>query len=94
MKTRILLNGLLVLATMFPAFAMASEKIVKVKGMVCAFCAQGIEKKFKAQAGVEKVEVNLGKKIVKLQFTDGKELSNEKISAILKDSGYDADFGG
>lgn len=93
MKTKAMLSGLLALALLVPSLAMASEKTVKVKGMVCAFCAQGIEKKFKAESGVEKVEVNLGKKFVKLQFTDGKELSNEKISAILKDAGYDADFG-
>ena len=71
----------------------AGEELkVGVKGMVCAFCAQGIEKKFKAQDEVEKIDVSLEKKYVKLTFKDGKRLSNEKIKEILKDSGYDATF--
>ena len=70
------------------------ELTVGVKGMVCGFCAQGIEKKFKAQAEVEKVQVNLENKFVKLNFKEGQKLSNEKIIEILKDSGYEASFKG
>ena len=39
------------------AFAAESELKVGIKGMVCAFCAQGIEKKFKAQKEVDNVQV-------------------------------------
>ncbi len=71
----------------------AGEEIkVGVKGMVCAFCAQGIEKKFKAQSEVEKVDVSLENKFVKLTFKDGKRVSNETIVEILKDAGYEAVF--
>ncbi len=69
-----------------------SEVNVGVKGMVCAFCAQGIEKQFLAQKEVSKVEVSLENKIVKIKFKDGLTLSNEKISQILKDAGYEAVF--
>lgn len=69
-----------------------SEQTVGVKGMVCAFCAQGIEKKFKAQKEVESVQVSLEKKFVKLKYKDGQKLSNERIAEILKDAGYEADF--
>ena len=75
------------------AFA-GEEMKIGVKGMVCAFCAQGIEKKFKAQPEVEKVEVSLANKIVKLKLKDGKSLSKEKITELLKDSGYEANFEG
>ena len=68
------------------------EITVGVKGMVCAFCAQGIEKKFKALKEIEKVQVSLEKKFVKLKFKEGKKLSNDKIAEILKDAGYEADF--
>lgn len=64
------------------------ELTVGVKGMVCAFCAQGIEKSFKAQPEVEKVNVSLEKRFVRLTFKDGKRLSNDKIKEILKDAGY------
>lgn len=72
----------------------SSELTVGVKGMVCAFCAQGIEKKFKAQNEVSSVQVSLENKYVKLKFKDGQRLSNEKIAEILKEAGYEADFGG
>ncbi len=72
----------------------AGEELkVGVKGMVCAFCAQGIEKKFKAEPDVEKINVSLENKYVKITFKDGKRLSNERIAELLKDSGFEASFG-
>ncbi len=70
----------------------SNEMKVGVKGMVCAFCAQGIEKKFMSQKEVAKVEVSLENKFVKLIFKEGQTLSKEKISEILKDAGYEAVF--
>lgn len=72
--------------------AFASELQVGVKGMVCAFCAQGIEKSFMSQKEVSSVNVSLENKIVKIKFKDGQTLSQDKISQILKDSGYEAVF--
>jgi periplasmic mercuric ion binding protein len=73
--------------------AFAGEELkVPVKGMVCAFCAQGIEKKFKAEPEVEKVKVSLENKYVLLTFKDGKRLPNDKIKELLKDSGYETNF--
>ncbi|AZZ37292.1 heavy metal transporter [Bdellovibrio sp. qaytius] len=65
---------------------------VGVKGMVCAFCAQGIEKKFLGQKEVAKVEVSLENKFVKLTFKDGQSLPKEKIAEVLKEAGYEAVF--
>jgi periplasmic mercuric ion binding protein len=76
------------------AMPVSNELKVGVKGMVCAFCAQGIEKKFKAQKEVEKVEVSLENKFVKLTFKNGQRLTDEKIAQILKEAGYDTVFGG
>lgn len=70
----------------------SNEMKVGVKGMVCAFCAQGIEKKFMSQKEVAKVEVSLENKFVKLTFKEGQTLSKEKISELLKDAGYEAVF--
>lgn len=73
--------------------AFAGEELkVPVKGMVCAFCAQGIEKKFMAQEEVAKVEVSLANKFVKLTFKEGKRLPEEKIAELLKDAGYETSF--
>lgn len=75
-----------------PVSTTSNEMKVGVKGMVCAFCAQGIEKKFMSQKEVSKVEVSLEKKYVKLTFKDGQSLSKDKISELLKDAGYEAVF--
>jgi len=91
---KIILAAVFILSANF-AFAGEEVKVtvtVTVKGMVCAFCAQGIEKKFSEQSEVAKVEVSLANKYVKLNFKDGKRISNEKIAEILKDSGYEASF--
>ena len=73
--------------------ALPQELKIGVKGMVCAFCAQGIEKNFLKQPEVSKVEVSLENKYVKLKFKEGQTLAKEKIAAILKESGYDSVFG-
>jgi len=87
---KMLLTAMIMLTT---NLAFAGEELkVGVKGMVCAFCAQGIEKKFMAQPEVAKVEVSLANKYVKLNFKDGKRLPNEKITELLKDAGYEASF--
>jgi len=91
MKKMILTIAIL-LAT---ASTWAGEELkVGVKGMVCAFCAQGIEKKFMAQPEVAKVEVSLANKYMKLGFKDGQRMTNEKITELLKDAGYEANFEG
>ncbi|MGZ3692006.1 MAG: heavy-metal-associated domain-containing protein [Pseudobdellovibrio sp.] len=69
------------------------EMKVGVKGMVCAFCAQGIEKTFKSQPEVSDVEVSLENKYVKLKFKQGQALAQSKITQILKDAGYEAFYG-
>lgn len=69
------------------------ELKVGVKGMVCAFCAQGIEKNFLKQPEVSKVEVRLENKYVILKFKEGQTLAKEKIAALLKEAGYESVFG-
>lgn len=87
---RFLFMALLVGAT---SISLASEELkIGVKGMVCAFCAQGIEKNFLAKSEIKKVQVSLENKFVILTFNDGKRLTNEKITEILKDAGYEAVF--
>jgi len=61
---------------------------VQVDGMVCSFCAQGITKKFQAEPGVEKVEVNLDKQLVIIQTAAGQTLSDKQIAAAVDYAGY------
>ncbi len=68
--------------------AIAAGKIeITVKGMVCSFCSQGITKKFNEEK-VKSVNVELGKHLVTVELNDNQEMSNDKITKILTDSGY------
>ena len=86
-------NMIFVLTILFPALSFAAGKEIKVsvKGMVCGFCAQGIEKKFKAEPAVQKVDVSLETKLVTIDLKDGKEIENGRIEKILKDAGYNVE---
>jgi copper chaperone CopZ len=70
------------------AIATTGEVKVSVKGMVCGFCAQGIQKKFSQEDAINSVKVSLSSHLVDLKLKDGKDIPDEKITAILKDAGY------
>lgn len=70
------------------AFAVEKNITVNVKGMVCAFCAQGIIKKFNLEPAISKVDVSLEKKVVSLSLKEGQDIPDNKIDGILKDSGF------
>ena len=59
-----------------------------VNGMVCAFCATGIEKTFRKQPEVATVHVDLPKKTVTVTTKPGKTLSDAKVKEIVTYSGY------
>ena len=59
-----------------------------VNGMVCGFCATGIEKTFKAQREVKTVNVDLGNKLVTIQTKQGQTLDDSKIKKLLGNAGY------
>ncbi|RYZ92214.1 MAG: heavy-metal-associated domain-containing protein [Proteobacteria bacterium] len=71
-----------------PHFATAKPITVQVKGMVCAFCAQGIEKKLKALPDVNTVKVSLESKKVEIDTKLEKDISDDQLSKIITDAGY------
>jgi mercuric ion binding protein len=83
------MKSILAMSVMFLSLnAFAASADVKVNGMVCAFCGQGITKKFKEKSEVKEVKVDLDHKLVTLNFNDGKNLDDQVITELLKDSGY------
>jgi copper chaperone CopZ len=68
--------------------ALAETISTTVNGMVCAFCATGIEKTFRKQPEVATVKVDLPKKLVTITTKPGKTLSDAKIKAVVTYSGY------
>ncbi len=85
---RIIVGLALVMNQGAPVFAAAQNVDVTVNGMVCSFCAQGIKKKFTAEDAVDKINVSLEKHQVSLAMKDGKSLTDDRITSLLKDSGY------
>ncbi len=70
--------------------SMAANSVkVTVNGMVCAFCAQGIEKRISKMAATKEVFVDLKKKTVAVEAKDGQVLDAKAISAEIVDAGYD-----
>jgi copper chaperone CopZ len=61
----------------------------EVNGMVCAFCAKGIEKKLKSLPQSQAVFVDLKKHIVVLELKPNQQVPLDEFKAIIKDAGYD-----
>ncbi|MDB5812526.1 MAG: Heavy metal transport/detoxification protein [Betaproteobacteria bacterium] len=87
-------NILTIVALMLAFISTAAHAAVQtikaeVNGMVCAFCAQGIEKKMRSLSQTKDVYVDLKKKIVAVELKDGQTLSHDSVTALIKDAGYD-----
>lgn len=69
--------------------AMAETIEMKVNGLVCAFCAQGIEKTFRKNPVVTDVVVSLEDRLVAVEVTPGKDIPDQELRKALTDTGYD-----
>jgi len=80
---------LLLAALVSSSIARAETIEMKVYGLVCAFCAQGIEKKMRSLTQTKDVYVDLKNRVVAVELKDGQTLSHDAFKAIIKDAGYD-----
>jgi mercuric ion binding protein len=88
MMKKLLLTGI-VLTAFLGNVAVAQTIKANVNGMVCAFCAQGIEKKMRALSQTKDVYVNLKQRVVAVELKEGQTLSNDTVKDLIKDAGYD-----
>ena len=81
---------LLTIIIFFGLTAAISADTIKatVNGMVCSFCATGIEKTFRAQPEVKSVDVDLENKLVTIQTKAGQKMDDAKIKKLLGNAGY------
>lgn len=84
---RILVAAALAIAAA-PALAATTVKAT-VNGMVCAFCAQGIEKRLSELPAVQAVFVDLKQRLVAVEAKDGQVLDTKVLESEIKDAGYD-----
>lgn len=68
--------------------AHAETIMASVNGLVCSFCATGIEKSFKAQPAVATVKVDLDDKLVTIQTRPTASLDDATITKVITDAGY------
>ena len=73
---------------LFISSAMAQTLEIQVSGMICAFCAQGIESKFKELKEVEEIDVSLEKKLVSIKLKEKASLPDDKIKEFITGAGY------
>ena len=76
------------LALLAPVFAAAATIEIDVNGLVCAFCAQGIEKKLRAFPATDDVVVSLEQKLVAVATKTGQDIADDEIRRALTDAGY------
>lgn len=85
MKRRLLI---IIISFVLTAAVSAETIRTNVNGMVCAFCATGIEKTFRKQSEVESVKVDLKERLVTIKTKPGKTLTDAKVKEIVTYSGY------
>jgi copper chaperone CopZ len=83
---RSLVTAALLAALSLPAAARTVE--MTVDGLVCAFCAQGIDKKLRKLDATEDVYVSLEKKIVALSLKPGQDIDDAVLKETLTEAGY------
>ncbi len=69
--------------------ANASAVKLSVNGMVCAFCAQGIEARLKKLPETADLYINLKQKVVAVQAKPGQTLAVDKLKAEVVEAGYE-----
>ena len=62
---------------------------MKVNGLVCGFCAQGIEKTLRKNPATADVVVSLENRLVAVATKDGQDIADADLTRALKDAGYD-----
>lgn len=79
------LIGLLVLSI---ASARAETIEMEVNGLVCAFCAQGIEKKISKLPATADILVNLEHRLVAVTAKPGQSLTDDQLTQAITEAGY------
>ena len=80
----------LAIALMFTASAVQAEAIeMKVYGLVCGFCAQGIEKILKQNPATAEVVVSLENKLVAVTTKPGQDISDADLTKAITEAGYE-----
>lgn len=67
----------------------ASSLKLQVNGMVCSFCAQGIEKRLKSLPDTGAIFIDLRNKVVAVEPRPGQALDAQRVATEVREAGYD-----
>jgi copper chaperone CopZ len=83
------LKVLLALACLAVTATSAAATIeMTVSGLVCAFCAQGIEKRLKKFPAAAEIVVNFEQRLVAVALKGGQDIPDADLRRALTDAGY------
>ena len=83
------ISRLLLIFTLFATAAHAETIEMTVNGLVCGFCAQGIEKTLRKNSATEDVLVSLENRLVAIVTKEGADIPDADLRKALTDAGYD-----
>lgn len=66
----------------------ARQILVRVNGLVCAFCAHGIQKALSGEAATDTVDVDLEAGKVTIALKPEGDIADERLRELLTDAGY------
>ena len=76
------------LLALMPLAVRAATIEMHVNGLVCAFCAQGIEKKLRKFSATADVLVSLEQRLVAVALKDGQDIPDAELRKALTNAGY------
>jgi len=83
----------LAVAAALPLAALAAEAVqslkLQVNGMVCSFCAQGIEKRLQALPDAGPIFIDLRNKVVAVEPRAGRSLDAARVASEVREAGYE-----
>jgi mercuric ion binding protein len=79
---------LIALVLLGPIAVRAATIEMHVNGLVCAFCAQGIEKKLRKFPATADVVVSLEQHLVAVAVKDGQDIADSDLRKALTNAGY------
>lgn len=86
------IRTIIVAAALWAASTVASAKTIEIEvnGLVCAFCAQGIEKTLRRFPAAEEVFVSLEHRLVAVALKNGASIDEAALKKAITDAGYTA----
>lgn len=84
---RVFRSGVLLVALLLSAASIAETIEVDVHGLTCAFCVDSLQRQLKKLPDIEKVDVSLKAKKVRI-VSSSKHIDRARVREIVIDSGF------